>query len=91
MNFAVQDVMMIVGGKETATFKDTAGYLKTVSLVLPDGRVCSDTSIPDFTQVPLEGFGVASRKNRYVYVCGGIKRSPTASTYEFEIVLFQYF
>ena len=73
--------MMIVGGKSTATFKDTTGYLKTISLVLPDGRMCTDTSLPEF-DIPLEGFGLASRKNRYVYMCGGIKRSPTPSTYE---------
>ena len=76
--FLVQDVMMIVGGKTEASFKDTTGYKKDIKLVLPDGSTCTDTSLPEF-DVPHEGMGVASRKNRYIYRCGGIKRSPTSS------------
>ena len=78
MFFSVQDVMMIVGGKTEASYKNTAGYKKTM---LPNGETCTH-DIPNFTQVPLEGFGMASRKNRYVYLCGGIKRSPTPSKYK---------
>ena len=78
--FLVQDVMMIVGGKTEASFKDTTGYKKDIKLVLPDGSTCTDTSLPEF-DVPHEGMGVASRKNRYIYRCGGIKRSPTSSMY----------
>ena len=69
--------MMIVGGKTDASYKNTAGYKKTIFTVMPNGETCTH-DIPNFTQVPLEGFGMASRKNRYVYLCGGIKRSPTA-------------
>ena len=78
LTFLVQDVMMIVGGKTEASFKDTTGYKKDIKLVLPDGSTCTDTSLPEF-DVPHEGMGVASRKNRYIYRCGGIKRSPTSS------------
>ena len=76
--FLVQDVMMIIGGKTEASFKDTTGYKKDIKLVLPDGSTCTDTSLPEF-DVQYEGMGVASRKNRYIYRCGGIKRSPTSS------------
>ena len=74
----VQEVMMIVGGKTETSYKDTAGYKKDIKLILPDGSTCTDTSLPEFA-VPHEGFGVAARKNRYIYRCGGVKRSPTPS------------
>ena len=67
--------MMIVGGKNVATYIENAGYSKSVTVVTPDGTQCAPT-LPDLPKM-LEGFGMASRKNRYTYVCGGIERSET--------------
>ena len=77
--FVVQDVMMIVGGKDVATYTENAGYSKSATVVMPDGTQCSAVE-PSLPELPkrLEGFGMASRKNRYTYVCGGIERSETS-------------
>ena len=74
----VQDVMLIAGGKDTTTYKDPAGYVKTLDVVMPDGTTCSEPSLPLIPE-RLEGFGIAARKNRYIYMCGGIKRSDSSS------------
>ena len=74
----VQDVMLIAGGKSWLTFKGTAGYHKSMEVVMPDGTTCSETSLPELPE-RLEGFGIAARKNRYIYMCGGIKRSGVSS------------
>lgn len=66
--------MMIAGGKNVATYIENAGYSKTLTVVMPDGTQCTEPSLPELPK-RLEGFGMASRKNRYVYVCGGIERS----------------
>ena len=64
---------MIAGGRGDATFADGT-YSKTLTVVMPDGRQCSEYSLPQLPK-QLEAFGMASRKNRYMYVCGGIERS----------------
>ena len=74
----VQDVMLIAGGKLTATYQNPAGYVKTMEVVMPDGTTCSEPSLPLLPE-RLEGFGIAARKNRYIYMCGGIKRSESSS------------
>ena len=75
LTFPVQEVMLIVGGKNVATYKEDAGYSKTATVVMSDGKQCTGNTAKS-VELPknLEGFGMASRKNRYVYVCGGSKR-----------------
>ena len=72
----VQDVMLIAGGKDSTTsFVETSkGYIKTLSVVMPDGNKCLETGLPELPKI-LEGFGMASRKDRYVFLCGGIRYS----------------
>ena len=75
--FLVQDVMMVAGGRNDTTwswYNADANYSGTPTVVLPDGKQCSESSLPPLPKV-LEGFGMASRKNRYTYVCGGIERT----------------
>ena len=40
---------------------------------MSDGRVCTTPGLPDLPE-KLEGFGMTSKKDRYIYVCGGTKR-----------------
>ena len=67
--------MMIVGGKNEATLIPTPGYSTSATVVMSDGTQCT-TTLPDLPK-KLEGFGMASRKNRYAYVCGGVERDET--------------
>ena len=71
--------MLIAGGKNVASYEDPAGYSKTLSVVMPDGNPCSESTLPEMPKF-LEGFGMASRKNRYIYLCGGIERSQSSGT-----------
>ena len=71
--------MLLAGGRTTATYleKDEV-VLKTSTVVMPDGSQCNEPILPDLPEA-LEGFGMASKKDRYIYVCGGIERSDTCT------------
>jgi hypothetical protein len=74
----VQDVMLITGGKTLVTYTGSEGYQKSMEVVMPDGTTCSESTLPEIPK-RLEGFGIAARKNRYIYMCGGIERSESSS------------
>ena len=77
--------MLIAGGKsETGLVYDpgTEGYDKSIDVVMANGEtatICSDTNLPELPK-HLEGFGMTSRKNRYIYLCGGIERNTDTGT-----------
>ena len=71
--------MMVAGGQAYRTWSSygaNTNYSATPTVVLPDGKQCSESSLPPLPKI-LEGFGMASRKNRYTYICGGVERSET--------------
>lgn len=70
--------MLIAGGKNNATLLGNSGFEVTMEVVMPDGTTCSEPSLPELPK-RLEGFGLAARKNRYIYLCGGIERTATTS------------
>ena len=68
----VQEVMLIAGGNTEVSYTSPSTVSKSLNIVMPDGDTCSET-LPELPK-SLEGFGMASRKNRYIYLCGGIER-----------------
>ena len=65
--------MVIAGGRATVTYgsaSDTELYYQTLDVIQSDGRVCSDHDLPSLPE-NLEGFGIASKHGRLIYVCGG--------------------
>ena len=81
---------MIIGGKNVPTYNENAGYSTSVTVVMPDGTQCNEPSLPNLPK-RLEGFGTASRKNRYSYVCGGIERSVTSGKKHLYILKYWLF
>ena len=70
----VEDVLVIAGGRPEISYRlSGSDYLKTIDVVMSDGRVCTTPGLPDLPE-KLEGFGMTSKKDRYIYVCGGTKR-----------------
>ena len=70
----VEDVLVIAGGRPEIRYSSSGpDYLKTLDVVMSDGRVCTTPGLPDLPE-KLEGFGMTSKKDRYIYVCGGTKR-----------------
>ena len=66
--------MVIAGGLQKAQYKlRFFDYWKTVDVVQSDGSVCADHGLPELPEF-LEGFGMTSKKDRYIYICGGQKR-----------------
>ena len=66
--------MVIAGGRTSVKYpSDGELHHKTLDVIHPNGTVCNGHGLPDLPEV-LEGFGMTSRKNRYIYVCGGQKR-----------------
>ena len=68
----VQEVMLIAGGNTEVSYTSPSTVSKSLNIVMPDGVTCSE-ALPELPK-SLEGFGMASRKNRYIYLCGGIER-----------------
>ena len=64
--------MLIAGGNTEVSYTSPSTVSKSLNVVMPDGDTCSET-LPEIPK-SLEGFGMASRKNRYIYLCGGIER-----------------
>ena len=64
--------MLIAGGK--ASVETSQAYNKTLSVVMPDGSKCPEAGLPELPKI-LEGFGMTSKKDRYVFVCGGTRYS----------------
>ena len=64
--------MLIAGGNTEVSYTSPSTVSKSLNIVMPDGDTCSET-LPELPK-SLEGFGMASRKNRYIYLCGGIER-----------------
>jgi hypothetical protein len=65
--------MVIAGGRATVTYgsaSDSELYYQTLDVIQSDGRVCSDHDLPSLPE-NLEGFGIASKHGRFIYVCGG--------------------
>ena len=95
--FIVEDVMVIAGGRPTVKYRieSTNEYSKTLDVIHSDGRVCGIHDLPDLPKT-LEGFGMASKKDRYIYVCGGQERDnycfTTCGMYYFRLIwYFQYY
>ena len=75
--FIVEEVMVIAGGRDNVKYKlQGETYHKTLDVVNSDGNVCEDHDLTDLPE-ELEGFGMASRQGRYIYVCGGQNRGTT--------------
>ena len=72
----VEDVLVIAGGRPDTNYRLSGpDHIKTLDVVMSDGRVCTTPGLPDLPE-KLEGFGMTSKKDRYIYVCGGtIKES----------------
>ena len=67
----VEDVMFIAGGREKVKYlRQGDNYHQTVDIVHLDGTKCGSHDIPNLPK-ELEGFGMASRHDRLVYLCGG--------------------
>ena len=75
--FLVEDVMVIAGGRDDVRYRLLGEtYHKTLDVVSSYGKVCANHDLPHLPE-ELEGFGMASRNNRYIYVCGGQNRGST--------------
>ena len=71
--------MVIAGGRSTVKYvAQGETYHKSLDVVRLDGSVCGSHSLPDLPK-ELEGFGMASKNNRYIYVCGGQNRRSQSS------------
>ena len=69
--------MVIAGGrKTTVTNSMSAEHWKTLDVIRADGSACTESNhnLPELPKT-LEGFGMTSRKDRYLHVCGGIKKT----------------
>ena len=70
--------MVIAGGRPTAAYRNSGSneYVKTFDVVFSDGHTCAESNqgIPELPEF-LEGFGMASKKDRFIYLCGGIDRT----------------
>jgi hypothetical protein len=72
--------MIIAGGRDDVRYDIlSATYHKTLDVINSHGQACADHDLPDLPE-ELEGFGMASRNNRYIYVCGGINRGANCFT-----------
>ena len=66
--------MVIAGGLKQVQYRiRNFDFWKTVDVVQSDGSVCTDHGLPELPEF-LEGFGMTSKKDRYIYICGGQKR-----------------
>ena len=66
--------MLIAGGRPSVKYlKQSEPYHKTIDIVLQDGKKCQSHDIPELAK-ELEGFGMTSKNDRFVYVCGGQHR-----------------
>ena len=67
----VVDLMLIIGGAEDKYLNPSARHLD-YEIVTPKGQKCQ-TTFPTLPDMPanLKHFGLASRKDRYLYLCGG--------------------
>ena len=66
--------MVIAGGNPAVSYvTDGELYHQTLDVIHSDGTVCSGHDLPDLPE-NLEGFGIASKHDRYIYICGGQKR-----------------
>ena len=75
--FIVEEVMVIAGGSDNVRYRLLGeSYHKALDVVNSYGTVCGNHDLPDLPE-ELEGFGMASRKGRYIYVCGGQNRGTT--------------
>ena len=87
IKFIVEDIMVIAGGRPTVRYKSNE-YLQTLDAIHSDGRVCKNHNLPQSPKT-LEGFGMASRKDRYIYICGGMERNSycftTCGMYNFRL------
>ena len=72
--FLVEDVMIIAGGRNTVRYRAEGELDKqTMDVIHPNGTVCNNTGLPDIPE-SLEGFGMASKNDRFIYICGGMKK-----------------
>ena len=76
----VEDVLVIAGGRPEINYRMSGpDWLETLDVVMSDGRVCTTPGLPDLPE-KLEGFGMTSKKDRYIYVCGGTIRESCFDT-----------
>ena len=72
--FIVEDVMIIAGGRSTVRYRAEGELDKqTLDVIHPNGNACNSSGLPDIPE-SLEGFGMASKKDRIIYICGGMKK-----------------
>ena len=80
--YSVEDLMVIAGGrKTTVTNSKSAEHWKTLDVILAHGSTCAESNhnLPELPKT-LEGFGMTSRKDTYLHVCGGIKKTSSCFT-----------
>ena len=66
--------MFIAGGREDVRYRSLGiSYHQTVDIVHQDGTTCASHDIPDLPK-QLEGFGLASKRDHLIYLCGGQHR-----------------
>ena len=69
--------MVIGGGRASVKYRsDGEVYHQTLDVVNSGGGVCKEHDLPELPE-QLEGFGMTSKKDRYIFVCGGQKRCLT--------------
>ena len=66
--------MIIAGGRSTVRYRAEGELDKqTLDVIHPNGNACNSSGLPAIPE-SLEGFGMASRKDRMIYICGGMKK-----------------
>ena len=66
--------MIIAGGRNTVRYRAEGELDKqTMDVIHPNWTVCNNTGLPDIPE-SLEGFGMASKNDRFIYICGGMKK-----------------
>ena len=73
--------MVIAGGRGEVKYTEGGEeYAKTLDVVHSNGMIegihCGANDLPELPK-NLEGFGMASKKDRFIYVCGGQDRGPS--------------
>ena len=64
----VEDVMLVVGGTDDDFY---GSIIKTSTIIMSDGTECKESNlVPDLPD-EIHSFGLAVRKERWIYVCGG--------------------
>ena len=72
--------MVIAGGRDDVRYRLLGEtYHRSLDVINSRGTKCTSHGLPDLPE-ELEGFGMASRRGRYIYVCGGQNRGVNCFT-----------